>query len=580
MQRTSVPNKRGQTFPAPLLSLRLLEERPARSGRSPMRKGNGQVQQSTFEHLAGPERDCGAVTYPLPVGVIVERDVRVRMRDGVHLAATVCRPEGEGRFPVVMCVTVYGKDFGPHEYSTLPKIKKAGMAVGTMHISDATTWEGPDPGFWVPNGYVVVLANARGYYDSDGEAGLYSEKDAEDYADLIEWAGVQAWSNGAVGLNGVSYLAINQWMCASKTKPSHLKAIIPWEGASDLLRDVMEPGGVPETRFLGGYYAGSLARGAGDDIATHGAAMMERAARHPFVLENIDVPALICASWSDHGLHSRGSIEGFMRISSTDKWLYTHGGNKWEVYYSPDALEWQKSFLDHFLKGEDNGFERRPRVRLEVRRTREDIEVRSEASWPPEDAKFTPMYLDPDGGRLSLQAPNRNASRTYDAQAKETVEFDLRFDERTEVTGPMVLKLWVSAADADDLDLFAAIRKIDREGREVNFCGKDGYREGVVALGWLRVSQRHLDSERSKPWRPYLSHDRSEKVSPGEVVSVELEILPSSTVFEAGETLRLVISGRDILEFGRFGHDDTVNHGRHELHAGGAHPSHLLVPLA
>jgi predicted acyl esterase len=143
----------------------------------------------------------------------------------------------------------------------------------------------------------------------------------------------------------------------------------------------------------------------------------------------------------------------------------------------------------------------------------------------------------------------------------------------------MVLKLWASALNADDLDIFVAIRKFDRDGREVQFYAKDGYREGNVALGWLRVSQRHLDAERSEPWRPFLSHDRSEKVQPGEVVPVEIEILPSSTAFETGESLRLVVSGHDIMKFARFGHDEIVNKGRHRLHAGGAYPSYLLIPF-
>lgn len=60
---------------------------------------------------------------------------------------------------------------------------------------------------------------------------------------------------------------------------------------------------------------------------------------------------------------------------------------------------------------------------------------------------------------------------------------------------------------------------------------------------------------------------------------MKIEILPSSTLFEPGESLRLVVSGRDILEFARFGHDETVNQGRHELHAGGAYPSYLLIPI-
>lgn len=537
------------------------------------------MENATLEQVENVDPDRGAITYPLPQGIIVERNIRVAMRDGIHLEATVYRPEAEGQYPVIICVTAYGKDFGPAEYSTLPKIKAAGMAVGTMHISEVTTWEGPDPGFWVPHGYVCIVADPRGYYGSEGEPGLYSDKDAEDYHDLIEWAGVQDWSNGAVGLHGVSYLACNQWMVASRTRPAYLKAIVPWEGASDFLRDVMEPGGVPETRFLGGYYAGSLARGAGDVIVEHGPAMFRHAAMNPYELENIYVPALICASWSDHGLHTRGSVEAFMRISSRQKWLYTHGRNKWDVYYSPDAVEWQKAFLDHFLKGEDNGFDKRPPVRLEIRNRKETFEVRQASNWPPEDARFTPLYLDLERGVLSATAPTNPQSLSYDAQAKRTLDFDITFDRRTEISGPMVLKLWVAAKNSDDLDLFAAVRKFDRNGNEVFFCGKDGWRQGVVALGWLRASRRHLDPGKSKPWRPWQSLDRIEKVQPGEVIPVEIEILPSATLFEEGETLRLSISGRDIVEFSRFGHDDSVNKGQHEIHAGDSRPSHLFLPL-
>lgn len=536
------------------------------------------MENDPFNPAAVVERDRGAVPFPLPTGIATDRAVRVRMRDGIHLSATVFQPDRLGRYPVVMCVTVYGKDRGPQDYSTLPKIKAAGNAVGTIHISEATTWEGPDPAFWVPNGYVVVVANARGYYESEGDPGIYSEKDAEDYADLIEWAGTQPWSNGSVGLNGVSYLAINQWMTASQTRPSHLKAIIPWEGASDLLRDVMDHGGIPETRFLGGYYAGSLAQGAGNVVVEQGEAMMRRAAAHPFPLENIDVPALICGSWSDQGLHTRGSFEGFARIASRHKWLYTHGGYKWEEYYSPEALEWQKSFLDHFLKGEDNGFEKRPAVRLEVRRDAETFDVRSEPAWPLPGTRFTPLHLNLDDGRLTQDAPAYPQAQDHSLDG-EQISFDLTFSEETEVTGPMVLKLWVSPLDANDLDLFVAVRKIDALGREVWMNAKDGYRRGEVSLGWLRLSRRHLDPERSTPLRPFQTLNRVEKVEPGDVVEAVLELLPSSVLYAPGETMRLIVSGRDILEFGRFGHDDSVNSGRFRLFCDQDRPSTLTVPL-
>ena len=538
------------------------------------------MQHPVLGKSARSGRDLGAVTYPLPSGLEVERNIRVRMRDGVHLRVTVYRPSSGGPVPVVMCVTAYGKDFGPKDYKTLNVLKAAGKEVGTMHISEVSTWEGPDPGFWVPNGYAVVVADPRGFYDSEGEPDVFSEQEAADYADIIEWAGTRPWSNGAVGLNGVSYLAMNQWIVASLTNPPHLKAIVPWEGASDHLRDSMQHGGIPETRFWRAWFERSIKHGAGEAIVPRGAGLLRRTMDNPVPLENINVPALICASWSDHGLHSRGSMEAFLRASSVQKWLYTHGGPKWEVYYSADALEWQKAFFDHFLKGEDNGFEKRPRVRLEVRHTRQDFEVRGEDSWPLDRTDFTLRYLDLKQGRLVAEAPHAPQSCLYDAEARDYVAFNLTFEDRTEVTGPMVLKLWVAAKDADDLDLFVAIRKLGRDGAEVCFTGSSGRRESHAAFGWLRVSQRHLDPGRSRPWRPFLSHDRSEKVRPGEVVAVEVEILPSSTLFEAGETLSLAISGRDIFfEQEIFGHDDTVNTGLHELHAGAAYPSHLIVPI-
>ena len=193
---------------------------------------------------------------------------------------------------------------------------------------------------------------------------------------------------------------------------------------------------------------------------------------------------------------------------------------------------------------------------------------------------FTLRYLDLEQRRLVAEAPHAPQSCIYDAEAREPVHFDLTFESRTEVTGPMVLRLWVGAKDADDLDLFVAILKIGRDGRDVPFTATSGRREGPAALGWLRASQRHLDPERSKPWRPFLSHDRSEKLQPGDVVAVEVEILPSSTLFEAGETLRVAVSGRDIFfEQAIFGHDETVNRGRHELRAGGEFQSHLMIPV-
>jgi len=87
-------------------------------------------------------------------------------------------------------------------------------------------------------------------HKSDGRAGVLSDRDAQDYSELIEWAASQSWSTGAVGLLGVSYLAMSQWRVAALRPPS-LRAICPWEGVTDLLRELGYQDGVPETGFVG-----------------------------------------------------------------------------------------------------------------------------------------------------------------------------------------------------------------------------------------------------------------------------------------------------------------------------------------
>jgi hypothetical protein len=91
-------------------------------------------------------------------------------------------------------------------------------------FSAFTSWEAPDPSYWVPKGYAVVNVDLRGFGTFDGAGTFLSDQEAADYAAAIEWAAVQPWSNGRVGLNGVSYLAISQWKVAA-LRPKPLVAI-------------------------------------------------------------------------------------------------------------------------------------------------------------------------------------------------------------------------------------------------------------------------------------------------------------------------------------------------------------------
>jgi predicted acyl esterase len=518
--------------------------------------------------------------FPLPSGISVERDVGVTMADDVRLSANVFRPaQVDGPLPVILALTPYGKDADPGKTreESLARRTAIGLGMGRYRISNSTPFEAPDPAYWVPHGYAVVHIDLRGCFKSQGERKVFSRIEINDYGQIVEWAGTQPWSNGKVALHGVSYLAICQWHAAANPSP-HLTAIVPWEGASDSYRDVMFHGGVPETAF---YRAWSRSMADAKSAEQTGPSRTPTISQVPGNVANlaaIRVPALICGSFSDQGLHSKGCFDAFMRISSEHKWLFTHGRGKWTVYYEDAALDYQRRFLDCFLKGEDNGQTRRPRVRLEVRKTLDEYAVREEAEWPLPSTEYRELYLTA-AGALTEDRQSQSATVTYDAKAGESVCFDRRFDTASEITGHARLKLWVSTDRGDDVDLFVALKKLDAAGEEVCFEGRENDPNGPISNGWLRVSHRALDPVRSRPFQPVLSHESAQLVKAGEIVPVEIEILPSSTSFEAGESLRVVVSGSDIYSHAMLHHRERCNQGSHTLHLGGTYDSGLLVPF-
>jgi predicted acyl esterase len=518
--------------------------------------------------------------------MIMEKDVPIKMRDGVTLYVNVFRPMKPGKYPVVMSACLYNKDSINDFF-----IDTFHLHGGTVKTSPFTPFESPDPGFWVPNGYAVVKVAVRGSSNSEGDLYPFSQTEAKDYYELIEWAGVQEWSDGNVGLNGVSYLAMLQWYVAA-LNPPHLKAIIPWEGGVDLYREFSFHGGMPETMFTQFW----------DSVCyemINPNAKMEflsmTAKEHPFYdaywegkrakCENITVPMYVATSWSTVGIHTRGTIEGFKQSPSKNKWLEIHGRKEWEYYYLRETLERQKAFFDYFLKGVENDWMDTPRVLLEVRNRFFNGQFRYENEWPIARTKPTPLYLDGNDMLLRTSPIKKKAKIVYNADPaqKANAIFKIVFLQDTELTGNMKLKLWVSAEGADDMDLFIGIKKYDKRGKEINFPDFDVVEHGMVAHGWLRVSHRELDEKRSTPLQPWLKHQRALKLKEGEIVPVEIEIPPSSTVFKAGESLGLVIQNCDIIvynppEFGSM-HRDTVNKGRHVIYTGGSYDSHLLVPV-
>jgi predicted acyl esterase len=537
-------------------------------------------------------RRLAARVVPAGEGLRVDRDVAVPMRDGVVLRANVFRPVGDDPVPVLVCAHPYGKDAVPADARRtrdggyrLPFQMRMLPQTESYEFSQWTSWEAPDPAAWVAAGYAVVNADLRGWGTSEGVGELLSAQEGRDGHDLVEWVAEQPWCDGHVGMLGVSYLALSQWAVAAE-RPPHLEAICPWEGFTDAYADFVRPGGVLERGFLRVWVAGLRAQ------RRSPVTMGREARRRPLVdewwlardrdIEHIDVPMLVCGSFSDHNLHSVGSFEGFRRAGSDRKWLFTHRGGKWATFYSPEAHAAQLRFFDHVLKGEDNGMAEQPAVRLEVRSDASTVtSVRDVESWPPPGTTWRPLYLDA-GGWLS-EHTGAPGSVEFDHR-RERAAFTWTFDRDTEVVGPMWASLRVEVIGADDVSLFVGVRKV-RSGRVVGFEGSYGFDRALVTHGMRKASQRHCEGPvDDAPWRRGHTDDRRAPLAAGEVVTVEVELASSATHFAAGDQLRLEVQGRWFFAMNPFvgqfpARYEPSRKGRTRVHLGGATPSALFVPV-
>lgn len=518
--------------------------------------------------------------------MIINRDVEVPMRDGAIIKINIYRPDDNAVHPVIMNFHPYGKDILPKPwiFGYLPPIQYRVMEqTGVVRFSTLTSWEAPDPDFWVSHGYIVINGDMRGAFKSKTETSghfePFSEQEGNDYYDLIEWAGTQSWSNGKVGLCGVSYLAISQYRPAA-LQPPHLAAICPWEGVSDLYKDWARPGGVREDDFFKKWSS---------IVVPHfREQQMRRVTRDEWWeskvpnLKNITVPALICGSFSDHSLHTGGSFRAFTEISSKHKWLYTHRTGKWAAFYSPEAMAVQLKFFDYFLQGIQNEFPNTLPVRLEVSEDKDTIHrISMEKEWPLPNTKWTPLYLDAQKMGLNAQLAT-NVNQAEFAIRNGKVQFSFTIPEDMEIIGPMKLKLYSSVKETNDVNIFAAVRKF-RGDQEVYFEGSYGYKYDVVTKGFLKASLRELDATTSTPWFPKPTFKEQKFLSPGEIVCLEMSLLPSATYFRKGDILRLDIQGNWIFKPSILMSQDSQYEksidGSCMVYTGGTYDSHLLIPF-
>ena len=361
--------------------------------------------------------------------MVIERDLQITMDDGLILRADVYRPKTDAPVPVIMTLGPYGKGVMYQDHykamwdwliaqhpDLLPGSTRSFMA-----------WETVDPETWVPWGYAVVRVNSRGACRSPGMLDIFSPRETLDYYHAIEWAGTRPWSNGKVGLNGISYYAINQWHVA-QLQPPHLTAMVPWEGAADMYRDWYRHGGILSNKFMEVWYPRQVLqvqhgnpKAPRDHWMNESAAGPEQLSPEELAANRVDnlanararemddewyrnqspdwskvhVPFLSAANWAGFGLHPRGNFEAFTQAASKQKWLEGHPGRHEEWFYVPYGMALQKRFFDYFLKGEQNGWDKEPRVWVNLRRPfSKEFELRKEDAWPLEGTRWTKLFLD------------------------------------------------------------------------------------------------------------------------------------------------------------------------------------------
>jgi predicted acyl esterase len=534
---------------------------------------------------------------PLPTDIVLEKDVAVTLRDGVTIYVDVLRPPGAEKVPAIVAWSPYGKSQG-----TAPSVTALFSMLGIDNgaLSGLEKFEGPDPAYWCAQGYAICNPDPRGIAQSEGDSAMFGRQEGQDCHDLIEWLAVQDWCNGKVAMSGTSYLAISQWFTAAE-QPPHLAAINPCEGFSDVYRDLVMRGGMPDIGFAErlqkNSYAGNSLR---EDILTEvqryplmNALWDDKIAR----FDKITVPAYVVASYSNT-LHTAGTFRAWRRIASEAKWLRIHNTQEWPDYYDPANVEELRRFFDHYLKGEDNGWEQTPRVRYSVLDLEGGDRIDQIADeFPPAGLTYAMYYLDGRTRTLMAEPPAEVAAVDYDSESNPAlVSFSVRFENETTMVGYPKARLWVECDGADDMDLFVLVQKLDRQGTPLQQFNvpadgalmQDLTERGASVLrykgsnGRLRVSARQLDETWTTDAIPAHSFDRSDKLKPGEIVEVEIDLFPIGLVFYPGEQLRLIIGAQNTLGPIMPATRDYVPHnsGRHIIHSGGDRASYLQLPVA
>ena len=538
--------------------------------------------------------------------VQVERDVMVEVRDGIHIAVDIFRPDAPGQFPSLLSASPYNKDL-----AYLP-------SVPTFHMRETNDFE-----YFVSRGYAYVHMDCRGTGKSvEGQWQFLSLEEQQDFHDVIEWVAEQTWCTGKVGMIGESYPGMAQWYAAAQ-QPEHLACIAPYDALADTYRDVVYHGGMLAVGFVGGWHTTEI-RGhyrvgrppADPDVGNWDmswAVVNHQTFDDFWKVRRADFSRIKCPVFSigilhKTGLHLRGNVRAYEEIDAPKKLMLCHGdfeGDEMAIFNSPEMRLLLLRWYDHWLKGNDTGMMEEPPVSIFVRGLEQ---YRRENEWPLARTRYAKLYLHPgssgaveslNDGRLSSEAPTED--RSFYTLAYPQADWTGFSGVGTAVMQNGILhptkKIMTFTSDplAEDLEVVGSIVLVlyaSSDQKEMDFCARlwdqlpDEFQVPgmppagrLLTRGWLKGTHRERDEALSTPYRPYYTHENLQPIEPGRIYKIEVEVWPTSNRFLKGHRLRIDLANGDsnALDFG--GHYYGLKVGNDTIYHDREHPSHIMLPV-
>lgn len=528
-------------------------------------------------------------------------DIRIPMTDGVDLVGDVRLPAASGAFPVILVMSPYGRE---------------------DQQSPATLTAD-----YIDHGYAHVNVDIRGTGKSDGALCLFCDREQQDVYEVVEWIATQPWSDGNVGMQGGSYLAISQLLGAAK-QPPHLKAIVPDVPYTDTYRDIVWHNGIWNQQFMTlwtGLQAGLGFQGAAQsrrlpdrafnslaiefkNAPLDGPTYWERSVYPKF--DRITVPTLLRSGWFDG--FSRGTIRNFQGIASPYKRLimgphpHTPAGPPFDplspyapVPPSPGAPDPALAWFDRFLKGIQNGIENEPPV---LYYDLGAFEWRSASEWPPQDSSQRVLHLSGapansiaslNDGSLVAEIPSDDASYPDSYRSDPTVGLTevngkwgnvaaAPFVRHDQTPDAMRQLTYTTAALSSPLALAGPM--------ELHFYGETDQAETdwivkvadvapdgsslLLSSGYLRASHRAVDESRSRPAEPWIANTAKATVWPNDAALYRIDVWPVAAELQPGHRLRIMISSTDVPN-----HEPLPHGSRNTIHHSARYPSRLILTV-